>query len=164
MLLGHDDDGTHHVAVLMLQDVAVIHEASRVGSEAQSDVEYLVGVEPDGVLEPQFVGLELVRHGVGSGRAEVHLGGGVGIGDAAGRNDAGDAKTGEGLELHEVDVERVQQTRQRSDDNRRCGNENEGALQTTAEVLCPTLVARRPGRKPQGSERPSAVSPLPLAS
>src|SRR6266700_3295683 len=57
-LRGHDDDGAHHVAVLVVEDVAVVHVAAAVGLEADGELDDLVGVDADGVLEPSFVGVD----------------------------------------------------------------------------------------------------------
>src|SRR6266567_2633640 len=43
-LLGHDDDGPHHVAVLVFEDVAVVHVAAAVGLEADGELDDLVGL------------------------------------------------------------------------------------------------------------------------
>jgi hypothetical protein len=71
-LRGHDDDGAHHVAVFVFEDVAVVHVAAAVGLEADGELDDLVGVDPDGVLEPSFVGVddvvEFVARRPGRGR------------------------------------------------------------------------------------------------
>src|SRR5258708_5125191 len=52
---GHGDEGAHHVAVLVFEDVAVVHVAAAVGGEADGDFDDLIGVDADGVLEAAFV-------------------------------------------------------------------------------------------------------------
>src|SRR5258705_9870853 len=52
---GHGDEGAHHVAVFVFEDVAVVHVAAAVGGEADGDFGDLVGVDADGVLEAAFV-------------------------------------------------------------------------------------------------------------
>ncbi len=49
-LRGHGYKGAHHVAVLVLQDVAVVHVPAAVGGEANGDLDDLVGIDADGVL------------------------------------------------------------------------------------------------------------------
>jgi len=65
------DDGAHHVAVLVFEDVAVVHVAAAVGLEADGELDDLVGVDADGVLEPSFAGVDDVvefrRRGRGPG-------------------------------------------------------------------------------------------------
>src|SRR6266851_4015573 len=48
---GHGDEGAHHVAVFVFEDVAVVHVAAAVGGEADGDFGDLVRVDADGVLE-----------------------------------------------------------------------------------------------------------------
>ena len=49
------DEGAHHVAVFVFEDVAVVHVAAAVGGEADGDFDDLVGVDADGVLEAALV-------------------------------------------------------------------------------------------------------------
>ena len=61
---GHDDEGSHHVVVLVLEDVAVVHVAAAEHLEADDDVDDLVRVDADGVLEAELVVVEAVRDAV----------------------------------------------------------------------------------------------------
>ena len=49
-LRGHGYKGAHHVAVLVLQDVAVVHVPAAIGGKANGDLDDLVGIDADGVL------------------------------------------------------------------------------------------------------------------
>src|SRR5215831_21313247 len=51
----HRHEGPHHVAVLVLEDVAVVHVPAAVVREADGDLDDLVGIDPDRVLEPSLV-------------------------------------------------------------------------------------------------------------
>ena len=59
----HRDEGSHHVAILMLQDVAVVHVAAAVGLEADGDLDDLVRVYTDRVLEAALVVVDRVVPG-----------------------------------------------------------------------------------------------------
>src|ERR1700730_11109600 len=50
-LRGHQHEGSHHVAVFVFEDVAVIHVAAAVTVEADGDLDDLVGGDADGVLQ-----------------------------------------------------------------------------------------------------------------
>src|ERR1700757_2931406 len=52
---GHDDDGAHHVAILVFEDVAVVHVAAAVVLEADRELDDLLRGGGDGVLEPLFI-------------------------------------------------------------------------------------------------------------
>src|SRR5262249_56405552 len=90
---GHGDEGAHHVAVFVFEDVAVVDVAAAVGGEADGYFGDLVGIDADGVLEAAFVVVdgvvELVvrvafERDCGGGRAGLEaVGGGVGAGGGA---------------------------------------------------------------------------------
>jgi group II intron reverse transcriptase/maturase len=78
-LLGHHDEGAHHAFVLVLEDVAVVHEAAAGAAELADDrhqltlqhtVDHLPG-HPNGVLPALLVGVERARAEMGhrSGRS-----------------------------------------------------------------------------------------------
>src|SRR6266851_3085077 len=52
---GRGDEGAHHVAVFVFEDVAVVHVAAAVGGEADGDFGDLVRVDADGVFQAAFV-------------------------------------------------------------------------------------------------------------
>src|SRR6266542_2596415 len=80
---GHDHDGAHHVAVLVLEDVAVVHVAAGVGGEADGELDELVGVDPHGVLEPSLVGVDDVVELVIGISGQPHGGGHGAVADPA---------------------------------------------------------------------------------
>ena len=57
-LAGHRHEGLHHVAILVLEDGAVLHERAREILEPHDDVDDLVRVHADGVLEAELVVIE----------------------------------------------------------------------------------------------------------
>lgn len=70
--LGHDDDGSHHVGVLVFEDVAVEHVPPRVAVEAAGNEHVLgrddgvvraalTGVDAEGVLPARLVGVDRAR-------------------------------------------------------------------------------------------------------
>ena len=60
----HDDERSHHVAVFVLEDVAVVHVAPAEDLEADDDVDDLVRIDADGVLQAELVVVERVRDAV----------------------------------------------------------------------------------------------------
>jgi len=51
----HCHKGPHHVAVLVLEDVTVVHVPAAVVGEADGDLDDLVRVDADGVLEAALI-------------------------------------------------------------------------------------------------------------
>ena len=49
----HGDEGAHHVAVFVFEDVAVVHVPAAVGGEADSDFGDLVGLTRTVSLRPR---------------------------------------------------------------------------------------------------------------
>ena len=60
----HRHERPHHVAVLVFEDVAVVHVSAAVGREADGDLDDLLGIDANGVLEPPFVVVDRVGKGV----------------------------------------------------------------------------------------------------
>ena len=56
----HDDERAHHVAVFVLEDVAVVHVAPAEDLEADDDVDHLVRIDADGVFQAELVVVERV--------------------------------------------------------------------------------------------------------
>lgn len=104
---GHGDEGAHHVAVLVFEDVAVVHVAAAVGGEADGDFGDLVGVDADGVLEAAFVVVDCVAEFVAGVAFERDCGGDGELFDAVFGDLVADGAPGEDLERVEVDVDRV---------------------------------------------------------
>src|SRR6266446_7194268 len=106
-LRGHDDDGAHHVAVLVFEDVAVVHVAAAVGLEADGELDDLVGVDADGVLESSFVGVDDVAEFVAGVAGQAHGRGRVAVADPVAGDGDRDRAPGEDVEGLQVDVDRV---------------------------------------------------------
>src|SRR6201993_2041750 len=104
---GHDDDGAHHVAVLVFEDVAVVHVAGAGVLEADGELDDLVGVDADGVLEPSFVGVDDVVELVAGVAGQAHGRGRVAVADPVAGDGDGDRPPGEDVEGLKVDVDRV---------------------------------------------------------
>jgi hypothetical protein len=106
-LRGHRDEGSHHVAVLVFEDVAVVHVAAAEGGEADGDLDDLVGIDADGVLEPAFVFVDRVVEVVLGGALERDGGSEIAVPDAIFRDLVPDRVSRENLERVEVEVDRV---------------------------------------------------------
>src|SRR5579864_8658337 len=104
---GHGDEGTHHVAVFVFEDVAVVHVAAAVGGEADGDFGDLVGVDADGVLEAAFVVVDGVVELVFRVAVERDCGGDGEVFNAVVGDVEADGASGEDLERVEVDVDGV---------------------------------------------------------
>src|SRR6266699_3207991 len=104
---GHGDEGAHHVAVFVFEDVAVVHVAAAVGGETDGDFGDLVGVDADGVLEAAFVVVDGVVELVAGVAFERDGGGNGEVFDAMVGDLVADGASGEDLERVEVDVDGV---------------------------------------------------------
>src|SRR6266487_2999787 len=104
---GHGDEGAHHVAVFVFEDVAVVHVAAAVGGEADGDFGDLVGVDADGVLEAAFGVVDGVVEFVVRVAFERDCGGDGEVFDAVFGDLVADGAPGEDLERVAVDVNRV---------------------------------------------------------
>ena len=103
----HDDEGSHHVVVLVLEDVAVVHVAAAETLEADDDVDDLVRVDADGVLESELIVVEPMRDPVVGRPADAHGRAGAGGCDPAVGLLDGRRVTVEDLERVEVEVDRM---------------------------------------------------------
>jgi hypothetical protein len=104
---GHGDEGAHHVAVFVFEDVAVVHVAAAVGGEAYGDFGDLFGVDADGVLEAAFVVVDGVIELVVRVAFERGCGGDGEVFDAVFGDLVADGASREDLERVEVDVDGV---------------------------------------------------------
>src|SRR5690349_7105238 len=104
---GHDDDGAHHVAILVFEDVAVVHVAAAVVPEADSELDDLVGVDADGVLKPSFVGVDDVVELVAGVAGQAYGRGRVAVADPVAGGGDRDGAAAEDVEGLQVDVDRV---------------------------------------------------------
>jgi hypothetical protein len=99
--------GPHHVAVFVLEDVAVVHVPAAVGGEANGDLDELVGIDAHGVLEAAFVVVDRVVELVVRVTLERDRRGEVALADASVRDLVADRPAGQDLERVEVEVDRV---------------------------------------------------------
>ncbi len=104
---GHGDEGAHHVAVFVFEDVAVVHVAVAVGGEADGDLGDLMGVDADGVLKAAFVVVDGVAGFVVRLASERDCGGDGAVFDAVFGDLVADGASREDLERVEVDVNGV---------------------------------------------------------
>src|SRR5712672_4108703 len=104
---GHGDEGPHHVAVFVFEDVAVVHVAAAVGGEADGDFCDLVWVDADGVFEAAFVVVNGVAQLVAGVAFDRDRGGDGDVFDAVVGDLVADGAPGEDLERVEVDVDGV---------------------------------------------------------
>src|SRR4051794_37183757 len=104
-LTRHGHERAHHVAVLVLEDVAVVHVPAAVGGEANGDLDDLVGVHADRVLEAAFVVIYGVLELVAGAAAERDGGGEVEVADAVLRDLVRNRPAAEDLERVEVQVD-----------------------------------------------------------
>jgi len=103
----HGDEGAHHVAVFVFEDVAVVQVAAAVGGEADSDFGDLVGVDADGLLEAAFFVVDGVAELVIGIAFEGNRGGDGEVFDAVFRDLVADGASRQDLEWVEVHVDGV---------------------------------------------------------
>ena len=104
---GRGDEGAHHVAVFVFEDVAVVHVPAAVGGEADGDFGDLAGVDADGVLEAAFVVVDGVVELVVRVAFERDGGGDGEVFDAVAGDLVADGAPRQDLERVEVDVNGV---------------------------------------------------------
>src|SRR5262249_33503137 len=103
----HSHEGPHHVAVLVLEDVAVVHVPSAVAREADGDLDDLVGIDADRVLEAALVVVDRVVELVIGVAFEGDGSGELAVADAVRGDGGADRASREDLERVEVQVDRV---------------------------------------------------------